>query len=88
MEQSKGGEGGDDGSRIGRGIGKAHSIKSNPGGLEPASSHLCLGSVLSSGVCVLLRENNRLIRAQVNKLLNGFVSHRSSQTTAMQAADE
>lgn len=87
MEQSKGGGGGARLSDWQRDW-KAHSIKSNPDGLEPASSHLCLGSVLSSGVCVLLRENNRLIRAQVNKLLNGFVSHRSYQTTAMQAADE
>lgn len=54
---------------------KAQGIKSNPGRLEPASSHLCLGSVLVLRCLRSSRGNNRLIKARVKKLLNGFVSH-------------
>lgn len=67
---------------------KAQGIKSNPGGLESASSHLCHGSLLVLRCLRFSQGNNGLIRARVKKLLNGFVSHRSYQTTTGWAADE
>lgn len=67
---------------------KAQGIKSNPGGLESASSHLCRGSLLVLRCLRFSQRNNGLIRARVKKLLNEFVSHRSYQTTTVWAADE